>query len=68
MHSLLKPSASDRTALVLAVGWLLVIAKCVLLAWAIKHWSVPIHAGWLVWPTLAFAALATGLWVTRDAA
>ncbi|MCU0793939.1 MAG: hypothetical protein MUE42_14045 [Opitutaceae bacterium] len=66
MHTTLKSSPSDHTTLVLTFGWVLVLAKCALLTWAIHHWSVPIHPGWLVWPTLAFAALATGLWVSRD--
>lgn len=51
-----------RTRWIILVGWLLVLLKCVFVTWAIRRWAVPFHPGWLVGPTLAFAALATALW------
>ncbi len=65
MNTTLKSPTPDRTALVITLAWVLILAKCILVTWAINRWSVPIHPGWLVWPTLAFATLATGLWVSH---
>lgn len=50
----------------LAGAWVLILAKCVAVAWAIDHWSVPIHAAWVVVPTLLIAILATGIWLGAD--
>lgn len=47
----------------LLLAWLLILAKCTIVWWAIGHWNVPIHPGWVIWPTLITAALATGLWL-----
>ncbi|WP_415908371.1 hypothetical protein [Oleiharenicola sp. Vm1] len=47
----------------LAGAWLLILAKCAAVAWAIDHWNVPIHAAWVIVPTLLIATLATGLWL-----
>ncbi|MDP1580134.1 MAG: hypothetical protein Q8M02_07640 [Candidatus Didemnitutus sp.] len=49
----------------LAIAWVLILAKCVLVAWAIEHWRVPVHAGWVIIPTLLMAALATVVWLTH---
>ena len=51
----------------LAAAWLVILAKCVAVTWAIDHWHVPFHAAWVVVPTLIFAAVATLLWLgVRD--
>lgn len=50
----------------LGAVWLLILAKCALVWWAMVHWQVPFHPAWIVIPTLLFAALATGLWLTAD--
>jgi hypothetical protein len=47
-------------------GWVLILLKCTALWWAIIAFHVPIHPMWLVGPTLAFAALATALYIWRD--
>jgi hypothetical protein len=47
------------------VAWALIALKCVLVTWAIGHWSVPINPLWVVIPTILFAGLATVLWVTH---
>lgn len=47
----------------LGVAWILILAKCTVIWWAIGHWNVPVHPAWIVLPTLLFAALATGLWL-----
>jgi len=47
----------------LGAVWLLILAKCAVVWWAMAHWSVPFHPAWIVAPTLLLAALATGLWL-----
>lgn len=56
---------SRRVRWFMTIAWALIAAKCVLVWWAIGHWNVPIHPLWIVGPTVAFAALATGLWLTH---
>jgi uncharacterized membrane protein len=58
---------SKRERWFVAVAWILIAAKCVVVWWAMQHWSVPFHPLWIVGPTLAFAALATAIWATHHA-
>jgi hypothetical protein len=55
-------TVSRKQVAFLSAAWLLIIAKCFAVSWAVDHWKVPFNAGWLIYPTLAFAALATLLW------
>jgi uncharacterized membrane protein len=48
---------------VMAICWVLIVVKCLLVWWAVDHWRMPFHALWIVGPTLVFAALATGSWL-----
>lgn len=56
---------SARARWIMTAAWMLIAAKCVLVWWAMLHWHVPFHPLWIVAPTLAFAALATSLWLTH---
>lgn len=47
-------------------AWVLILAKCAAVAWAIDHWNVPINPAWIIAPTLLIAALATGVWFGAD--
>jgi hypothetical protein len=47
----------------LILAWAAILLKCVAVTWAIRHWQMPLHPGWLVGPTLIFAVLATVLWL-----
>jgi hypothetical protein len=49
----------------MAIAWVAILVKCVLVWWAMGHWHVPYHPMWIVGPTLAFAALASALWLTH---
>lgn len=49
----------------MAVAWILIALKCVIVSWAIVRWSVPIHPLWVIAPTLLFAGLASVLWLTH---
>lgn len=51
---------------IVAVAWIVIVAKCAVVWWAINRWNVPVHPLWVVGPTLATAAFATLLWVTHD--
>lgn len=55
---------SRRMCWFMAAAWVVIAVKCALVWWAMAHWSVPFHPLWIVGPTLAFAALATMLWMT----
>lgn len=48
-----------RVRLFLAIGWVVIIAKCLAMPWLLNHWQVPVHPGWVIVPTLIFAALVT---------
>ena len=50
---------SRRTRLILEVGWAVIIAKCLAVPWVITRWQIPVHPGWVIVPTLLFAALVT---------
>jgi hypothetical protein len=57
---------SRRSERWIAAGWILIVAKCTAIWWAIETYSVPIHPLWLVGPTLVFGLLATALYIWRD--
>jgi hypothetical protein len=48
-----------------ALAWVVIVVKCVVVWWAVRHWQMPFHPGWVVGPTLLFAALASALWLTH---
>ncbi len=49
----------------MAVLWAVIVAKCVVVWWAIGRWEVPFHPLWIVAPTIIFAGLASILWLTH---
>lgn len=55
----------SRVRWFMGLAWIVIVAKCVLVWWAMAHWRVPFHPMWIVGPTLVFAALASVLWVTH---
>lgn len=50
----------------LVAGWILIAVKCLLTPWAIAHWQVPVHPGWVIVPTLIFASVVTVLIFRHD--
>ncbi len=58
---LLSAGMPRGVRLFLEIGWLLIIAKCLAVPWAIDHWRIPIQPGWVIIPTLMFALLVTVL-------
>ena len=63
--SLGQPRSSIRLRWFMGLAWIAILVKCALVVWAIDRWHMPFHASWIVMPTLAFAALASALWVTH---
>ncbi len=57
----------SRVRWFMGIGWFLIAVKCVVVWWAIGHWNVPFHPLWIVAPTVAFAALASAIWLTHQA-
>jgi len=55
----LDPHPSRRLRLALLIGWPVIIVKCWTVPWIIARWQIPVHAGWVVGPTLLFATLVT---------
>jgi hypothetical protein len=49
----------------MAILWAIILAKCIVVWWAIGHWHVPFHPMWIVAPTIGFATLASALWLTH---
>ncbi|HEY3757850.1 MAG TPA: hypothetical protein VGL42_16970 [Opitutaceae bacterium] len=48
------------------IFWGVIVVKCVLVWWLMRHYHVPFHPLWVVLPTLMFAALCTAVYVWRD--
>ena len=48
-----------------SLAWVVILGKCGAVWWAIHHWHVPVHPGWIIGPTLAMATLATYLWLVH---
>lgn len=55
-----------RLRRIMAVAWLLIVVKSLLVWWAVGHWHTPFNPFWVIGPTLLFAALATAVWLTND--
>jgi len=63
LHPLAGLSRFERWFL--GAAWLLIVAKCFAVAWAIPRYSVPIAPIVIIGPTLFFAAVVTVLWTTH---
>ena len=61
----LLPQRSHATRTVMVIAWFLIAIKSVVVWQAIEHWHMPFHPMWIIGPTLAFAALATRLWLAH---
>jgi hypothetical protein len=57
--SMFLHGTSRRMRVFLGIGWVLIVAKCLAVPWVITRWRIPINPGWVVVPTLIFAALVT---------
>lgn len=48
-----------------SLAWVVILAKCAFVWWAIHHWNVPVAPAIIIVPTLAMASLATVLWLVH---
>lgn len=55
-----------RMERVLVIGWGLIVIKCVLVAWLVGKYHVPIAPMWVIAPSVAFALLCTWVYLRRD--
>ena len=60
-----REARSRRSEWVLAIGWALVVVKCLAVFWACRTYAVPIGPWWIAGPTLVFAALCTLIYWRR---
>ncbi len=56
---------SRRSELVLGLGWVLIVVKCLGLHWLCRAYAVPVNPWWVIAPTLLFAGVCTGLYLRR---
>ncbi len=57
--SLIGAAKARRTHWFLGVGWAVIVLKCLAVPWVIDRWQVPVQPGWVIVPTILFAALVT---------
>jgi hypothetical protein len=46
--------------------WAVIVVKCALVWWAMRHFHVPFHPLWVVAPTVLFAIVLTAVYAWRD--
>jgi hypothetical protein len=51
---------------VLAICWLVIIAKSFAVLWLFNRYHVPVNPLWVIAPTVVFAALCTAVYLLRD--
>jgi hypothetical protein len=66
MNTLEHHRIAPRLLKWLTIAWMIIIAKCVFVQWAILHWQIPFASGWIVAPTLTLASVATVLLLVRS--
>lgn len=59
-----RPSRSVERLIL--VAWVIIVAKCFVVAWAIERYAIPVQPGWVVVPTLFMAAICTALYYWKD--
>lgn len=59
-----RPSPSLERLIL--IGWVIIIAKCFIVAWAIERFAIPIHSGYVIVPTLFMAAICTALYYWKE--
>jgi hypothetical protein len=61
-----KRRRNPRMERVLVIGWVLIVIKCILVAWLVGKYHVPIAPMWVIAPSVAFALLCTWVYLRRD--
>ncbi len=55
-----------RVERVIAICWVLIIAKSFAVVWLFDRYRVPVNPLWVIAPTIVFAALCTVVYLLRD--
>jgi hypothetical protein len=58
-----RSKGNPRVTRLIAAGWGLIAVKSVIVWWACAHYALPFHPLWVIAPTVAFAALGTGVYL-----
>ncbi len=58
-----EAEASPWAPRLIVGGWILIAIKSVVVWWACAHYALPFHPLWIIAPTVAFAALCTGVYL-----
>jgi len=54
---------NPRVTTLIVIGWILIAVKSVVVWWACQRYALPFHPMWVIAPTVAFAALCTGVYL-----
>ena len=54
-----------RVRWIMAVLWTVIVAKSIVVWWAVGYWQMSFHPLWIVAPTIVFAGLASVIWITH---
>jgi len=57
------PETSPWATRLIIGGWALIGIKSIVVWWACAHYALPFHPLWVIAPTVAFAALCTGVYL-----
>lgn len=60
------PERDRRFERLLWIFWGVIVVKCVLVWWLMRHYAMPFSPLWVVLPTLMFAGLCTLVYIWRD--
>jgi hypothetical protein len=60
-----RSARNPRIERLLWLCWGLITIKCVVVFWAVRHYTIPFSPYWVVGPTIIFALLATALYYRR---
>ncbi|MBK9991352.1 MAG: hypothetical protein IPP19_11615 [Verrucomicrobia bacterium] len=63
IHTSESPKNSPWATRLIIGGWALIGIKSVVVWWACAHYTLPFHPLWVIAPTVAFAALCTGVYL-----
>jgi uncharacterized PurR-regulated membrane protein YhhQ (DUF165 family) len=61
-----KRQPSRAVERLILVAWAIIVAKCIIVAWAIDHYAIHVQPGWVIVPTLFMAAICTALYYWKD--
>ena len=61
-----KSPRNPRLERIIVAGWVLIVAKSLLLVWLVEKYRLNFNAAWVIAPTVIFALLCTAVYFWRD--